>query len=109
MFLSATWTSSLERCIFKVFSPFFDRVVGVFWLLSCVSCLYILEIQPLCVESFCKYILPEEHLSNHAKAAALTVSVRVPAHLCKGWEYEAWVLEHVHNQALAHSPVFCTG
>ena len=77
--LSAICMSSLERCIFKVLCPFFDRVVGVFWLLSCVSCLYILEIQPLWVESFCKYLLPEEHLSNDAKAAALIVSVRVPS------------------------------
>ena len=43
--------SSLEKCLFRSFSPF---LIGwfVFLVLSCMSCLYILEINPLSVVSF---------------------------------------------------------
>ena len=43
--------SSLEKCLFRSFS---DCLVGlsVFLVLSCMSCLYILEINPLSVVSF---------------------------------------------------------
>ena len=42
---------SLEKCLFRSFSPFFIELF-VFLVLSCMSCLYILEISPLSVASF---------------------------------------------------------
>ena len=42
--------SSLEQCLFRSSTNFFDWVV--FLILSCMSCLYILEINPLSAASF---------------------------------------------------------
>ena len=42
--------SSLEKCLFRSFSHF--SIGFVFLALSCISCLYILEINPLSVVSF---------------------------------------------------------
>ena len=50
MCLLAISMSSLEKRLFRFFSPLFDSVV--FLALCCMSCLYILEINPLSVLLF---------------------------------------------------------
>ena len=64
--------SSLAKCLFRYFSYFLIGLF-VFLVLSCMSCLYILEINPLLVVSFAIIFSPLWGLSFHLACSFLSV------------------------------------